>query len=342
MINAGKGLKARGHDVTIACLSGSVIEKNARSAGLDIYNFSIGADIAFWKIGPLRRYLRLNNIDILVCCQNKDVKIGARAGRMENLKGIFARQGLMNIKNKKSHRIPFTRHIDGIITNTNSIKEAYLKYGWFTPEFIHVIYNGVEVPEGLDTVDLHQLYDLPPDSKVIISAGRLDHQKGFDLLVRTARLAKEQKLNWSFLIVGKGKLHKELEKMASEEGVEDIFKLAGFSSEVPVLLRSADVFVLPSRYEGMPNALLEAMAVGKASVATKVNGAPELIEDHKSGFLSETENYRELFDHIKEILENEKLKSEIEKRAKARVSEMFSIDQMINRLESLFASRLGK
>ena len=73
--------------------------------------------------------------------------------------------------------------------------------------------------------------------------------------------------------------------------------------------------MLPSRYEGMPNALLEAMAMGKASVATSVNGAPELVEEGVSGFLVASENVDQLFTKINELLTNESLRKSMENRA---------------------------
>lgn len=106
------------------------------------------------------------------------------------------------------------------------------------------------------------------------------------------------------------------------------------------LLVSADIFVLPSRYEGMPNVLLEAMAMKKASVATAVNGAPELVENGVSGLLVESENVSQLYDKIAELLSNETLRGSMEIKAKLRVKEYFTIPTMIDKLESLFYKQI--
>ncbi len=335
MILAGKGLQDRGHQVIIASLPGSVVEQKAKDEDLEIFRFSIPADIAFWKIPSLKSFLKKNNIEVLICCQNKDVKIGALAARQIGLKAIFARQGIQNLTNKKKYIIPFTQYIDGIITNTNSIKKVYGGFGWFPENFIHVVYNGVDIPENIDNINLHEKYGLPKGSMVVFSSGRLDYQKGFDLLIYVAVKAKGLSLNWQFIIAGEGKLKSELASMAEKSGVSDMIQFIGFTNEISTHLKAADIFVLPSRYEGMPNALLEAMSVGKASVASAVNGAPELVEDGISGFLTASENVSQIFDNMHKLLTNEELRKSMGNKAKLRVKEYFTIPTMIDNLEAL-------
>jgi len=342
MILAGKGLADRGHRVTIACRPGSKIEQKSIVKGLDTWHFSIPADIAFWKIYPLKNYLKKNSIDVLICCQNKDVKIGARAARSLGTPAIFARQGIQNLTNKKKYIRPFTQYIDGIITNTLSIKKVYEGFKWFPENFIHVIYNGIEIPKNNLPINLYETYDLPHDSKIIFSAGRIDYQKGFDLIIKVAIKAKSQGLNWQFLIAGEGKIKEKLINYSKNEKVSELIHFIGFSDQIPSLLDAAEVFVFPSRYEGMPNALLEAMAIGKASVATSVNGAPELVENGVSGFLVDSENVDQIFDRLNELLTNEKLRKSMGKEALLRVKNNFTVEKMIDNLEILFQNQITK
>ena len=342
MLISGKGLASRGHQVTIACIKGSIIEQKSKDIGLNTWNYSIPADIAFWKEAPLKTYLKRYKIDVLICCQNKDVKIGAKAARKIGSKAIFARQGIQNLTNKKKYIKPFSIYIDGIIANTLSIKNIYEAFGWFPENFIHVIYNGVEIPVNTESVNLHELYMLPDKSKTIFSAGRLDPQKGFDLLIDVAVKAKKQNLNWQFIIAGEGKTKDQLKSIAEKKGVSDLMHFIGFSYDIQTLLKSSDIFVLPSRYEGMPNALLEAMAMGKASVATRVNGAPELIEDGISGFLVESENVDQLFQKLELLLTDNSLRISMGQKALSRVKNHFTINKMIDKLEALLLKQISK
>lgn len=342
MIYAGKGLASKGHQVTIACLQKSIIEENSKKIGLNTWKFHIPLDLAFWKMSTLKKFLKRSKTDVLICCQNKDVKIGARAARQTGIKAIFARQGVQNLTNKRKYIVPFTRFIDGIITNTQSIKITYESFGWFPDNFIHVIYNGVKIPEFVDTLNIHKRFDISESSKVIFSAGRLDHQKGFDLLIEVAKMAKKKGLNWFFLIAGEGKIKSELNALADQKGVHEIVKFIGFSNEIPSLLKACDVFVLPSRYEGMPNALLEAMAMGKASIATNVNGAPELLEDGKSGFLVDSEKPTQIFERLMELLVNDVLRKSMENQALERVKHNFTFEKMTDNLEALLEKQISR
>jgi glycosyltransferase involved in cell wall biosynthesis len=342
MLNAGKGLAAKGHRVIVACAPESVIEQRSIEAGLRIWSYNIPADIAFWKIPSLKLFLLNRNIDVLICCQNKDVKIGAKAAREVGIKAIFARQGIQNLTNKKKYIRPFTQYIDGIITNTKSIKDKYESYGWFPENFIHVIYNGVEIHDDIESIDLRKKYTLPKNSKIVFSAGRLDHQKGFDLLIEVAKKAKEQHLNWQILIAGEGKLRESLKALSAKTKVKDMIHFIGFSNQVPSLLMSADVFVMPSRYEGMPNALLEAMAAGKANVATAVNGAPELVENGVTGFLVKTESSNEIFDRLRQILSDKDLRMSMSLASLEKVKQQFTNEKMVENLEKLFINQIEK
>ena len=249
---------------------------------------------------------------------------------------------VQNLSNKKRYIKPFTTYIDGIITNTKSIKEVYEGFGWFPEKFIHVIYNGIDLPENVKPVDVKQLHGFSNESKIIFSAGRLDAQKGFDLLIEVAALAKSNHPEWKIVIAGEGKLKEELHKKSTELQVSDMAHFIGFSDQIPSLLQASDIFALPSRYEGMPNALLEAMAMGKASVATSVNGAPELVEDGISGYLVESENVTQLHDRIEQLLADDPLRETMGFAARKRVKDHFTIDRMIDQLEKLFQHQLEK
>ena len=341
MINAASGLAMRGHKVFIATRKGSLIEQKAKIRGLEIIHFSFFTDLDFHKITGLQKILKNHTINVLVCCQNKDVKIGGKAARMIGTPAIFARQGVQNLSNKQRYVKPFTQYIDGIITNTASIKSTYESFGWFPDNFIHVVYNGVKITANTQQINLRDKFGIPPEASVIASAGRLDYQKGFDLLITVAEKSKRLGLNWYFLVAGQGKLKNKLDTLAKEMKVEERFKLIGFYDDIEGFIKSADVFVLPSRYEGMPNVVLEAMSLGKACVVTRVNGAAELIEHNKSGILVDWENPEVLFAGIKEVLTDDQLKTKLEQQALKRVSQNFTLDKMIDQLETIFLRQIS-
>ena len=155
-------------------------------------------------------------------------------------------------------------------------------------------------------------------------------------------MAKSASLNWSFVIVGAGRLENQLKKMASDKGVTDMVKFVGFRDDVLTIMNSADLFVLSSDAEGMSNALREAMAVGKACVATDVFGVSELFQDGKSGIMVQRGDAKGIYLAIKKIFADVELKQSLGEKASKLIKEVFSMDNMINEIEAIFEEKLSE
>jgi glycosyltransferase involved in cell wall biosynthesis len=125
-----------------------------------------------------------------------------------------------------------------------------------------------------------------PGDRRMVTLGRLSPEKGADLLIKAfARVAADFP-NWSLSIYGSGALQAELESLCAELQLDDRVTLHGWTSDTAAALSTADLFVLPSRYEGFPNALLEAMAAGLACISFDCESGPrEIIHDQKDGLL---------------------------------------------------------
>lgn len=276
----------------------------------------------------------------MLCVQNRDVKIGGLAARLCGIPAIFSRQGLDNVRKKLFHKIAFTQYVDGIITNTASIKKLYDSYGWFSKDFIHVVYDGLTLPAQLTKIDLHKEFDLKPGSKIVMGTGRLSGQKRFDLVVKVAAMAKAQNLDWSIIIIGKGKLENKLKEMTAELDVQDVIKFAGFRNDVLQLMYSSNLFVLSSDSEGMSNALREAMAVGLPCVATDVFGVEELFQNGQSGVMVRKGDAKGIFEGIKSVFENEELRNSISQNGKELIKNVFTMENMIDSVEKIFQDQL--
>lgn len=342
-INIAKGLKEKGHHVIVSSHPGQETEKRALENGLSIYPFKAGPDIAFWKIPKFRGFLRSEKIDVAVCVQNRDVKIGALAAKLEGTKLILGRHALDGLKKDRwYHKFAYTNYLDGMITNSQALANHYQSFGWFKDGFLHPIHDGLNIEENVADVDLRSIFNLPKDSVVMVGAGRIVHQKGFDYLVKVAQLAKENNLNWRFIVIGKGQLEDELKQMAIELDVEEYIKFVGFRKDVFPIMKAADIFVLSSRSESMTHVLREAMSVKTACVAADVQGISELIEHKKNGYIVKPESERELFDGIKYILDNPVLKKKIEENSIKRIQEAFTMQRMIDDIETLFIKLLAQ
>lgn len=142
------------------------------------------------------------------------------------------------------------------------------------------------------------------------------------------------------LIAGRGELEMTLKAQATRLGVDGHVRFLGMRNDVQRLLSVMDVFVLPSLSEGLSMALLEAMVSGKAAVATKVGGNPELIDHGKTGFLVLPENSSDLADQLMALLDNPELIRAFGRAGAELVHRRFSKAEMISRYQALYASLL--
>jgi len=198
------------------------------------------------------------------------------------------------------------------------------------PKKIVKIANGVDTKRFAPGDDMSVRHELgvASDAHVIGTVGRLAAVKDQASLVRAfARLAAEHP-ETILLIVGDGRCRSSLQALAAQSGVAPRVRFLGERGDVPRLLRAMDVFVLPSRAEGMSNTLLEAMASGLPIVATRVGGNSEIVADGVTGFLVERDRPEALAGAIREYLKKPKMRQEPGSLSRERAVRMFALEGM--------------
>lgn len=339
MVTAAKSLADRGHNVTLASKKNSRLLQYASQKGVKTTVMEIRSDFSPLKTLRISRYLKANRTDVLICNLNKDIRVAGLAARIAGNTTVLARHGMLLCSRKWKHKISLTRLCDGIITNSNTIKKAYAGYGWFSPEFVEVIYNGIVIPEQIQAVDFAARF---PGKTVIYSAGRLSAQKGFTYLIDAAAILRKTRNDLVFVVSGEGKLEHELKTRVNALGLEESFIFEGFTPDIYPWLKGCDLFVLASLFEGMPNVVMEAMAVEKPVVATDVNGARELMRDGITGLIVPPADPEALAAAIASIIDDPSKLEQFGKAAKKRVAEEFTIQKMADRLEQLLLKKTAE
>ncbi|HEY4261647.1 MAG TPA: glycosyltransferase [Schlesneria sp.] len=201
-----------------------------------------------------------------------------------------------------------------------SVQEAGLK-----ARKVSVIPNGVDFANyaNASPTDLGQL-GLKKQFPVVITVGRLEEQKGIRFLLNAATTVLQQHPDCQFLIVGDGPERPSLAAMASSLGIGSSIHFAGHRGDVPGLLKASDLFVLPSLWEGMPNALLEAMAAGLPVIASAVEGSREIIKSDESGLLVPAGNSSELATAILRVLNDPHFASRLVSQSQDDVAKIFT------------------
>lgn len=175
------------------------------------------------------------------------------------------------------------------------------------------------------------------DKKWIISVGELNYNKNQKTIIRALALPNLEKVH--YLIVGEGIRRTQLEAYAAALKVNDRVHFLGYRNDVAELLHASDVFVFPSYREGLPVALMEAMAAGVPAVASRIRGNVDLIEDGVNGFLCNPSDEKSFADHISMLLSDDALASSFSERSKEKIKN-YDTENVLRATQEIYKSVL--
>ena len=185
--------------------------------------------------------------------------------------------GLESHPSRQRGTIEALSRADGVIVVSRHLANRVITLGAHS-DCVHVVYNGVDTQLFHPAAQSRQRLGLSPEKPIVLFIGNLVAVKGIDILIDAcARLLAEQ-ISFTCYLIGQGPLRSQLQRQIRDRGLSEHVKLLGAKphNELPDWYRAADVFVLPSRSEGLPNVLLEAAACGTPWVASDVGGIPEI------------------------------------------------------------------
>jgi L-malate glycosyltransferase len=233
---------------------------------------------------------------------------------------------------------------DRIIAVSDQVAHAVRQSTRVPKEQIVTIPNGVEPNEFRydgNRWSLRRALGFSTERLIAITVGRLNRQKGYPHLLEA--LASMPVLNRPLmLIVGDGPDRPELELRVSAMGLGRDVQFLGHRRDVPALLAAADVFVLSSLWEGLPLALLEAMAAGLPSVVTAVGGNPDVVEDGTSGLLVPAGDGKAFSNALSRLLENSSQRERMGRAARERFDRCFSLRRFVEAHEALYEEMLAE
>lgn len=209
-------------------------------------------------------------------------------------------------------------------------------------EHMTVIPNGIPQGESahLDRASTRVELGIAPDDVMILSVGRLVYQKGHEYLVQAMHRLLPDFPRARAVICGEGPLRSQLEAQIERLGLARSVQLVGNRLDIDRFLRSADIFVLPSRWEGLPVALLEAMDAGLPVVATRVEGVEEVIQEESQGLLVPPEDARGLVEALRAVLADPDVRRKIGAAGRDRVRTGYTTDIMCEKYLALMQNLL--
>jgi len=319
------------------------ILEELRSRGIPGRRVRLWGDVNPVGLASLVRLLRRERPDVLVLTKQREYWMGGLAARLAGRPVVALRLGLNRpIVDDFKRRSAFGPLSDVVIVNSEVVRQGVLATPWLDPAKVHVLYNGV-VTDPVDRALGRALLEdvgVPSGSPVVVGAGRLTRQKGFDVLIGAFAEVVAEVPGASLVILGEGGRRRDLEEKAAVSGVAASVFLPGHRDDVRRVMAGTDVYALSSRNEGMANTLLEAMSVGAPIVATEVSGTSEAVRDGVDALVVPPGDAGALARGIVRLLRDRDLASALGRSALERASMTFGVARMIDELEGIFLRAL--
>ncbi len=229
-----------------------------------------------------------------------------------------------------------------LIAVSQMIEEGLLRIG-IPGERIVCIGNVIDVA-SLPQPDVHSIrknIDVMDGVPLLVYTGRLSPEKGVDTLIACCNLLKYNNIRFHLAIVGDGRMRREYETMTVNQGLNEHITFLGYRRDAREIIGSADLFVLPSRTEGIPIVLLEAMGYRRPIVASRVGGIPEMIEQGKNGMLVPPDDATELAKTITELLRKPEEARRIGECGYRLAKEKMDSNTWARKIESVYFKVLG-
>jgi glycosyltransferase involved in cell wall biosynthesis len=333
-------LKERGWGVEAACLSGhGEVGQWLEEKGIPVHYVEMSAKLRLGWFVRLVKLIGSVKPDIL----HTFLFHANVAGRLANL---FARAPVVVSSVRVAERRRASHLYMDFLTQALMDREVCVSEGVreFTHERAHisedkltVIANPVEPLQATKTrAQMRAELGAKETDTLVLSIGRLDVQKGYEYLVDAAARILAAHDNVLFAVAGEGDRRKGLEDAIARHGIASRFKLLGWRRDIADLYNAADVFALPSLWEGMPNSVLEAATFALPIVATAVEGTREVIEGGRTGILVPPKDSGALWGALERLLGDGKLRSEIGLKAREYVASSHSVEGFVRAHEELY------
>jgi glycosyltransferase involved in cell wall biosynthesis len=234
------------------------------------------------------------------------------------------------------------RQVDRFIAASEAIRKMLIADG-VPEERTITVHEGIDIDHvrAAPPVNVHEAFFLPHGAPVVGNVAALVPHKGQRYLIDAAHRVVRDVPDARFVILGEGELREHLEKQVHEHHLEKHVLLPGFRTDVLGCIKGFDLFVMSSVTEGLGTSLLDAMACGRAIVATTAGGIPEIVEDGVNGLLAPPRDAAALAEAIVRALKNEPLRKRMGDAGLARVQERFTVERMVEQTAAVYARVAG-
>lgn len=258
--------------------------------------------------------------------------------KLVSCRGVAEKMKLLIDNERKDQFIKLLENVDRVHCVSQDMKETILPY-CNDPEKIFVQYPGIDTNYFSRNKKKNRTNTIQ-----FLSVGSMAFQKGYVLALFTMAFLKSKQLSFTWTIAGSGNVEEEFVFKCHEFGLTDNVVLVGKKSpdEVKMLMENADIFYLPSLFEGVAQVVLEAMSMELPVVVTKSGGMPEVIIHREDGMLADIFDFKEQANLILEIVHDQHFGEQLGIAARQKVKKLFSIEKQINIFENVYQDLLNE
>ena len=333
------GMLQCGHKVWLAAPPGAPLAERAKRAGASLLSFQQRFELSPVATWQLFGFMRKHRFQIVHFNTPRTVLTGGLAASRPTFPRALVCSRRVNFPLRtRFSRLKFNLFMDRVITVSASIRDTLIHDG-VRPSLVEVIYEGMDL-QGIDA-----LPKAPPrvgdDRPVIGIVAHLSSEKGHITLIKAVSLLLQSYPRLVLSVVGEGPLRAELEKLTNTLGASRSVLFLGFREDVDSVMKSFDIFCLPSLSEGLSSAILAAMGNRLPVVATSVGGIPELVTDRETGLLVPPRDPERLARALRELLDSPDLRKRMGESGRRRVESHFTLEKKIRNFERLYLELLG-
>jgi glycosyltransferase involved in cell wall biosynthesis len=352
MLNIARACRDTGMHVHVVCEPGGDLEAAARALGVTVAPYRLGRRNFVRTISRIRKYLVRNGVQIVHSGgvrSNVIARLAASAlhvcvvttVQVEQDAAAFDGGGRRGVWLRRALELATRGRTDRFVTVSEAIARSLVSDG--VPEgHVVVAHNGVRVSEVRADADGALPETLRSPGRLVGCVARLEPVKGVDVFLRAAALVARRAADVRFAVVGDGSQHDSLVALAHDLGLDDRIVFTGVLAPSTPALSRFDVVAVPSRSEGLPMIVLEAMALERPVVASAVGGIPEAVADGTTGVLVPPDDPEALASAVLGVLDDPVRAAAMGRAGAARAVDRFSLDDQMRRYLAVFRSLVSE
>jgi glycosyltransferase involved in cell wall biosynthesis len=353
ILDLAMALPATGVQATIACPAASPLAQRAEAANVPVVPVEKHGLVDVGAVRALRALMREGRVDLIHAHNGRTTLNSALAACLERGFPCVAtqhflapdhtsRKGPAAMLHRMAH-LYVNRQLRGLIAISEAVRGEMVSRRDAAPQRITVVPNGANAPQQSTLTPAEQIrreLGISEDAPLVACVARLEPEKDIGSLVSAFAAVSQRHPEAQCVIAGEGSLRADLDRDIADKGLRQSVRLLGFRSDAVSIINAADVFVLPSLAEPFGLVLLEAMALGKAIVATRAGGPREIVEEGRTGVLVPPASPAELAGALSDLIGDPKRRDQMGSQGRDRFQTHFTAERMARDMAAAYRRAL--